>query len=518
MNANTVLQGSSQQENFDLEDDPFRFVPQPSKNEYEADWTIDESMKSQFAMLRDLAEFQAKYAVINRSGKTYICWKNTDMHLIEFQNVPDFHIFHAHRFHMIPQTSRNGKGREPKKVTVTQSFLENPKTRRYEAIVFDPSGKCSSKYWNLWSGFKVAPRTGDITPFNELIAALCDDDAVCIDYLMNYLAHMVQKPAELPEVAIVMRGAQGIGKGTLMKTIGSFTDNYRHLSSTNTLVGDFNGHLLDAYIVFADEAVWGGDKTAEGVLKAMITEPEVMINDKYRTAIQVRNYKRLFVASNEDWAVPVAAEGDRRYFVVDCNPRYKGQTSGTGFFARYNAWLSNGGREAVFHALQSRNISRFNPRDFPTTKARVDMMIRSLPPSYKFIFELLNGSASMSDKTVLKESNATERWQRNGLYGDLLEWCYSQGIRYVPSADDFGKAMSKAFCFEQDNPHWRSNWKSRKDGYFYEMPPKRECMKRYAKNICVASPELVFFDYPSSGSVPMDETSEAEILKLFKQM
>jgi hypothetical protein len=54
---------------------------------------------------------------------------------------------------------------------------------------------------------------------------------------------MVQKPAELPEVAIVMRGTQGIGKGSLMKTIGEFTDNYKHLSSTNSLTGTFNGHF-----------------------------------------------------------------------------------------------------------------------------------------------------------------------------------------------------------------------------------------------------------------------------------
>ena len=64
----------------------------------------------------------------------------------------------------------------------------------------------------------------------DLLAALCNDDQTCITYLLNYLAHMVQKPTQLPEVAIVMRGAQGIGKGSLMKTIGGFNDNYKHLS------------------------------------------------------------------------------------------------------------------------------------------------------------------------------------------------------------------------------------------------------------------------------------------------
>jgi hypothetical protein len=55
--------------------------------------------------------------------------------------------------------------------------------------------------------------------------------------------------------------------------------------------------ILNAFVIFADEAVWGGDKSAEGRLKAMITEGTNTINDKGRPEIQVRNYSRIFVAS-----------------------------------------------------------------------------------------------------------------------------------------------------------------------------------------------------------------------------
>ena len=65
----------------------------------------------------------------------------------------------------------------------------------------------------------------------------------------------------------------------------------------------------------------------------------------------------------------------------------------------------------------------------------------------------------------------------------------------MPSADEMGKAMSKVFAFEQDNPNWRSNWKSKTQGYFYQLPSRTECMKRFAYNLCKAEPALVFFDY-----------------------
>ncbi|MFZ6754161.1 primase-helicase family protein [Undibacterium sp. Dicai25W] len=454
------------------------------------------SMESEFALLRDLQEFRKKYAIINRSGKTFICWEDKNLQTLEFQNIVDFHYFHAHLYHFIPQEkAKSGKVREDKRVQVTQAFLEDKLSTRYEGIVFDPSETCGKQYWNLWRGFKVQPKQGDISLFMDLIAALCNDDQTCMTYLLNYLAHMVQKPAELPEVAIVMRGTQGIGKGSLMKTIGGFTDNYKQLSTSNSLTGQFNGHLLNAFIIFADEAVWGGDKSAEGRLKAMITEGTNSINDKGRQEIQVKNFSRIFVASNEEWCVPVGEE-DRRFFVVDGSPRYKGKTKPGEFFSQYNEWIKNGGREAVFHALKTRDISSFAPRDFPNTKARMNLMIRSLPLPERFIYEVLNGSALVENKTIVKAPDGSQsRCYRNAFYADCLEWCKSLGFRFMPSADEMGKAMSKVFAFEQDNPNWRSNWKSKTQGYFYQLPSRTECMKRFAYNLCKAEPAMVFFDY-----------------------
>ena len=121
------------------------------------------------------------------------------------------------------------------------------------------------------------------------------------------------------------------------------------------------------------------------------------------------------------------------------------------------------------------------------------MLIKGLNPSLKFIYELLNGSIILDDSTQRIVDGKT-RWFRKNLYKTLLEWLPTQKIKDTPTSDDFGKHISKALCFEYDNPKWKTNWKTRED-YFYELQSRKIAMERFAHVIADASPEHVFFDY-----------------------
>ena len=441
---------------------------------------------------RDLVYLRKKFAVLIYGGRALICYHDP-VHGFQFQKFEAFNKYHAHMFHMIEVIGKDEKRKMPKKVFSTQAFVEDKRTTRYDSIVFDPTEKASPNAWNLWKGFRVNPIEGNIEPFMNLVAALCNDDKECMDYLVNYLAHMVQIPWELPQKAVVMRGAQGIGKGTIMMTLAKLTENFKHLSTSDALTGSFTGHMIDAFIVFSDEAVHNGDKAAEGRMKAMITESTMTINAKGKDVISVRNYIRLFVASNEDWAVPVG-EGDRRYFVLDCSPRYKGQIEPGQFFHEYNTWLGEGGLEAIFFMLKNKDISQFNSRSSPKTAGRVQLLIKGLNPSLKFVYECLNGTTEVSTDIQRIQEDGKVRWFRKGLYKAMLGWLPTQGIKTKPTADDFGKHVSKAFSFDLDNPKWKTNWKTRED-YFYELPSRKVGMERFANTIADAPAEVVFFDY-----------------------
>ena len=99
---------------------------------------------------------------------------------------------------------------------------------------------------------------------------------------------MVQHPAEQGETAVVMRGGEGTGKGTLARALKRILGQHAlAISNAKHLTGNFNAHLRDAVFLFADEAFYAGDKQHVGVLKRMITEPNLMIAAKYQNAVQV---------------------------------------------------------------------------------------------------------------------------------------------------------------------------------------------------------------------------------------
>ena len=109
-------------------------------------------------------------------------------------------------------------------------------------------------------------------------------------YLIRWIAWSIQNPDKQAEVALVLIGAKGSGKGTLIRLLERiFGQHCFQVSSREEVIGKFNGHLQDCILFVADEAYWGGDKRCVGRLQAMITEPKLTIERKGIDAFEVRN-------------------------------------------------------------------------------------------------------------------------------------------------------------------------------------------------------------------------------------
>lgn len=66
---------------------------------------------------------------------------------------------------------------------------------------------------------------------------------------------------EQGEVAVVLRGGKGVGKSFVAEHFGRlFGRHYLKVSQPGHLVGNFNSHLRDVVVLFADEAFYAGDK------------------------------------------------------------------------------------------------------------------------------------------------------------------------------------------------------------------------------------------------------------------
>jgi hypothetical protein len=459
----------------------------------------------------DMEEFLKRFALIRRGSSTEIFNRNPIDGKFEFSEIKAFHEFHKKHNYLAYEAGK----KYPAKVYVSKEWQEHKLAKQYYDIVFDPSGKTPKSYLNLWKGWKVKPMAGDISLFLELVAAICDDHQPSIDYLLDYLAHMVQKPAELPEVVIAMQSDEkGTGKGTLFKTLFSLTDNYKALNKRDDLIGQFTGHLADAFITALDELVWSGNKQDSDILKSLISEQFVTINEKHKSLIQVRNYKRVFIASNNKLFAPVDI-GDRRFFVVEVNPRLKHTP---GWFKRYNEnFLAKDGPSILLNFLMIRDISNFDTRNFPTTRARIDLMKRNLTPVQKFVYELYNSTALLSEGTETKDGNVV-KWYRTGLVKDCYDWMKQTSTTYYDQTlkDDISKTLNHIFGFSEIDPKWSHNWKDR-TGTFYKLPgTKEEQMKVIATRMFEsADPTWIFEEYFDDQKKP--ETRPTAVVEAVKK-
>jgi Family of unknown function (DUF5906) len=211
------------------------------------------------------------------------------------------------------EVGRNRRG-DPIIKDAASIWLQHPDRRQFiNGVTFDPSGRSEPGTLNLWQGFAVKPVPGDWSLMREhIFEVICDRDEIRYSYLISWLARMVQNPAAQGEVAVVMKGGEGTGKGTLAKAVlhllgqhGLAISNARHLT------GNFNAHLHDCIFLFADEAFFAGDKQHVGVPKSLITEPYLTIEGKYQNAIQTPNFLHLMMASNEEWVIPAGLDARR---------------------------------------------------------------------------------------------------------------------------------------------------------------------------------------------------------------
>lgn len=274
-------------------------------------------------------------------------------------------------------------------------WFRHPLRRQYRGVKFAPRTSFDD-YYNLWSGFSVLPKEGDCSLYLEHVQkVIAGGDERIADYILDWMAHAVQKPSELVGTAIVLRGKQGTGKGFFCNIFGSlFGSHYTHISQPSHLTGRFNSHLKRCIVLFCDEAHWGADKRGEGVLKALVTEPTLQIEGKGQDVIEIRNHIHLLVATNNELAIPAGPE-ERRFLVLDVSDIHKQDTE---YFKRLQEQIDQGGREALLHYLLKRQYDQGSLRRLPQTQALFETKLLSVSPVHKFWYErLMAGSLKANE-------------------------------------------------------------------------------------------------------------------------
>ena len=423
------------------------------------------------------------HAVIDVGGKCRVMKEYTDHDTgltdIQFSSPADFRSFYCN------QKFVSSSGKE---TTLGVLWFNSPLRREYNGLTFNPKFTPPG-YYNLWSGFAVDPRKGDCSRFlAHIFDNIASGNRVIYDYIIAWMAHGIQHPDELIGVAIALRGSMGTGKGVFANCYGSlFGRHFLQLTQGSQLTGKFNAHMKDKVLVFADEAFWAGDKVAEGVLKALITEPSMVIEGKGENAYKITNHLHFIFATNNDWVAPAGPQ-ERRFFVVDVG---EGRMQDHAYFEAILHEMDSGGREALLHYLMNYDVSNINLRQFPQTAALMEQKLYSMTPVQKFMFQKL-------ETGVL--SNPVNGWDEipiQDLYAQFIAFCIRVGLRHRPSDSEFGTHLKKLFT-GVTTAKGRSTTYGGHRPNIYRFPSLRDCRRTFERFINYQVEWPVYVDLPAT--------------------
>lgn len=275
--------------------------------------------------------------------------------------------------------------------SVGEWWLNWPGRAEAESLTFRPDStapRVDGKL-NLWHGYGVEPQAGSWALTQAFIREIvASGDATNHRYILGWLAWVVQNPGERSEVVLVLRGRRGTGKNTILDALCKlFGQHAKTVSNPRHLVGHFNAHLADCALLFANEAIAASDKTAEAVLKTLITDGTLPIERKGIDVEMWRNRLSLCMASNEDWCVPAGLD-ERRFAVFDVSPaRMQDQE----YFAAIHAELQGGGYAAMLHDLLNADLGDWHPRQHvPKTDALVENQLDGLRGCDRVVQQMLS--------------------------------------------------------------------------------------------------------------------------------
>lgn len=350
-----------------------------------------------------LERLNIKYCAVDDGGKFRVFRQKADH---QFSPARQYWERYARTDFENLEANNKVRTEEGKVRFMAKEWIEWGQRRTYEGVVFDPSNRLPNGHnmLNLWTDWTVGAGSphGSWEGLSRVVyEALAGGNAQMGDYILNWIAYMIQHPDVPAETALVFRGPKGVGKSTLGKALISLTGRHGlHISDAMHLTNHFNAHLRDCIFLFADEAMWGGDKRSEGTLKQLITEPTILFEAKGRDAVPGRNMVHVMMASNEDWVIPASLEDERRFAVGDVTDAFRGKD---GFWKEVYGELYSpiskadprpSGLSRFLWDMKTRDLGDFHPRrSIPMTTALARQKLESLDYLDTWWFEsLVSGS------------------------------------------------------------------------------------------------------------------------------
>jgi hypothetical protein len=251
---------------------------------------------------------------------------------------------------------------------------------------------------NNWTASDVIPSDGDVTPFLDYLDSFIPV-AEDREYLLDLIAYRYQNPTvKQQHGAIIYSEEQGIGKSRLKNVIAKVFGNTQFVNTVDGLVDKYSNPNWSGSWIVAEEIKVTAGGTVYNKLKSKITE-EFMQGERKNvdfatfqipaTLLLLTNYEPSFIEPK-----------DRRFFIIEAKTKLaEGEI--VPYMTRLDAWLAEGGYEAIAAFLAARDVSRYSPYRAPPVNATKRRLIGLVGSGIgQDVADWIDGRAAFTERAI----------------------------------------------------------------------------------------------------------------------
>lgn len=334
-----------------------------------------------------LAALQLRFAIIDLSGEIRVVDQDQIQRLLSGKELGTPSFYKRADAELLMKRVIEALPYQCKPRQVLDEFWTSPATIAYTATAFTPELTPASTL-NFWVGPSPHAKAGNWVLLRDFLRdIICAGDSSTFDYLIGFMAHMIQKPEDKPGVMITLLGGQGTGKGVYFSMLRAIWPRTTlQASNIEQITGRFNACLERNFIICMDEALFAGDRKAMDSLKSIITESMLQIEQKFQPVRTIQSVHRLFASSNHSHFGNIERDDRRFVFLRVADAKQQDTTYFGGIVAAINDPATIG---ALLYYLERKNLNSFDVRRKPNTSEHLSQKLKSLQGFDRFWYEVL---------------------------------------------------------------------------------------------------------------------------------
>jgi hypothetical protein len=321
----------------------------------------------------------------------------------------------------------------------------------YNNFIFDPSGLNGGEFsFNLFRGFKfekcnIMVDNAKINIFIEHIKYICNNDEESYEYFIKWFAHIIQKPYEKTDVAIVLYSkTEGVGKNCLTQLFENILEGYYGEFDNTDFECNFNSKFKNKLLMVGNE-INARASTASDYLKNIITRTEIIINEKFVSPYKIKDYCNFIFTTNHEIIFKVS-DTDRRYMFIKCPDEKKSPE----YYKNLIQSINDKNALCMFHKyLKNMNLDNFTTRKPPLTDYKIINMTMSLPAYIKMIGDEPEKYAGLTLSSGFLYKACIEYAKRNNLPHVFSDKFFFSSFKIV-FADFYDKKGHCGYIFPKD--------------------------------------------------------------------